>query len=61
MADYDVSIAEVHYRIIRVSADNEEGAIASAKVISEDIGDDWYVEYSHTMDQEFWNVEKIKD
>jgi len=58
MDKYYVSIAEVHYRTIEVSAECEEEAIDLAKAVSENAGDEILLEYSHTMKPDMWMVEK---
>lgn len=60
MDKYYVSIAEVHYRTIEVTAACEEDAIDLAKAANEDAADEIMLEYSHTMKPDMWNVEKAK-
>jgi hypothetical protein len=61
MDDYYVSIAEVHYRTIKVTAVCEEDAIDLAKVANENAADELMLEYSHTMKSDMWIVEKKKN
>jgi len=54
MPKYKVLIREVHVSHRIVEAKDEKDAIEKAGDSEED-----YLEYSHTLDEHTWNVEKI--
>jgi hypothetical protein len=57
MPKYLVEIPEVHYSVREVEATNPIEALDAAG----DLGDEVAVEYSHTLDKEFWRVSKKED
>jgi len=54
-----VSIREVHIQAVEIEADTKEEAVEKVKE-----GEGEYLEdgldYSHTLDSEFWTVEELK-
>ena len=55
---YIVGIREVHVSSREVEAENPEEAINIAK---KDLGTEVMVEYSHTMEENTWTVEEVKE
>jgi hypothetical protein len=55
MRKFIVQVAEVHYSFREVEAESEEEAMEIAPGMEETL-----LEYSRTMDPEFWKVEEVK-
>jgi len=68
MAIYNVGIREVHVLTVRVGLTDEEEKLPLLKKLKlvrsranferESI-DDYYSEYSHDLEQDYWSVEKV--
>ncbi len=59
MDKYHVSIAEIYYRTIEVTAACEADAVDLAKAANENAADELLLEYSHTLSPDTWQVVKV--
>lgn len=56
---YLVGIREVHVSWRKISASSKEEAI---KLVGDDVdNEEVYMEYSHTLDEEYWTVEEVNE
>lgn len=58
MKKYFVEVAEVHYRMFRVTAKNEDEAKTLVKRQAPEVVDCRTLEYSHELNQDAWHVEE---
>ena len=57
MATYYIGIREVHVSTVTVEADSEEKAL---DIAAEGEGEEVMCEYAHTMDREYFTVERVE-
>lgn len=55
---YTILIREVHVAHHTVSANSKEEAV---KMVKDGESCEEYIEYSHTMDDDTWQIEEVKD
>lgn len=58
MPIYNVLVREVHISHMKVTADDEKQAVEKVK---KGAGEECTLEYSHTLDPEYWSVESGDD
>ena len=60
MREFIVNVREVHIQMVRIGAKDKEEAKEKVVAGEGDYLDDT-LEYSHTLDSDYWTVEEVKD